>query len=219
LTVVGVLEKPPSSMMESFNVWTIYAPITTAQEMLNTRVISQLCGVAASEDMLQQAISDSVKILESRHSSMSKHYVGTTLEEQLEMVGNVTSVLTTVIAAVAGIALLVGGVGVMNIMLVAVSERTREIGLLKALGARRRDIMQQFLGEAVALCLLGGMIGMIFGILGAFTIAMVANWPPLISIWTILLAVGFSVIIGIFFGLYPASRAASLSPAEALRHL
>jgi putative ABC transport system permease protein len=220
LTVVGVLEKVPSSMTDSsFGVRTIYAPITSAQEMLNNRAISQLCGVAASEETLDQAISDSVKILESRHSSLNKHYVGTTLEEQLEMVGNVTSVLTTVIGAVAGIALLVGGVGVMNIMLVAVSERTREIGLLKALGARRRDIMQQFLGEAVALCLLGGMVGMIFGIIGAFTIAMVANWPPLISIWTILLAVGFSVIIGIFFGLYPASRAASLSPAEALRHL
>lgn len=219
LTVIGVLEKAPSSMMSTFSVHSVYAPITTAQEMLNTRVISQLCGVAVSEEALPQAISDSVKILESRHSSMSKHYVGTTLEEQLAMVNSVTSILTTVIGAVAGIALLVGGVGVMNIMLVAVSERTREIGLLKALGARRRDIMQQFLGEAVALCLLGGIVGMVFGVICAFIIAMVANWPPLISIWTVLLAVGFSVIIGVFFGLYPASRAASLSPAEALRHL
>lgn len=219
LTVVGVLEKAPSSMMDSFSVRTVYTPITQAQDMLNTRVISQLCGTAVSEDALPQAISDSIKILESRHSSTSKHYMGTTLEEQLEMVGNVTSVLTTVIGAVAGIALLVGGVGVMNIMLVAVSERTREIGLLKALGARKRDIMQQFLGEAVALCLLGGFIGMLLGIAGAFTIALVAEWPPLISVWTVLLAIGFSVVIGIFFGLYPASRAASLSPAEALRHL
>jgi putative ABC transport system permease protein len=219
LTVVGVLEKAPSSMMDSFSVRTVYTPITQAQDMLNTRVISQLCGTAMSEDALPQAISDSIKILESRHSSTSKHYMGTTLEEQLEMVGNVTSVLTTVIGAVAGIALLVGGVGVMNIMLVAVSERTREIGLLKALGARKRDIMQQFLGEAVALCLLGGFIGMLLGIAGAFTIALVAEWPPLISVWTVLLAIGFSVVIGIFFGLYPASRAASLSPAEALRHL
>jgi len=135
------------------------------------------------------------------------------------MVGKVTSVLTTIIGAVAGIALLVGGVGVMNIMLVAVTERTREIGILKALGARKRDIMQQFLGEAVALCLLGGFIGMVIGIGGAFAIAMAAHWPPLISVWTVLLAIGFSAAIGLFFGLYPASRAASLSPAEALRHL
>lgn len=219
LTVIGVLEKASSSMMQVFNVRTVYIPVTTAQEMLNTKVINSLCGVAVSEDALPQAISDSVKILEKRHSRTSNHYMGSSLEEQLDMVGNVTSVLTTIIGAVAGIALLVGGVGVMNIMLVAVSERTREIGLLKALGARRRDIMQQFLGEAVALCLLGGLIGMIFGIGGAFAIALLANWPPLISIWTVLVALGFSVIIGIFFGLYPASRAASLSPAEALRHL
>ncbi|WP_232294298.1 ABC transporter permease [Syntrophaceticus schinkii] len=219
LTVIGVLEKAPSSMMDVFNLRSVYTPITFAQEMLNTRVISTLSGVAVSEEALPQAISDSIKILEKRHSRTSNHYMGSSLEEQLDMVGNVTSVLTTIIGAVAGIALLVGGVGVMNIMLVAVSERTREIGLLKALGARRRDIMQQFLGEAVALCLLGGLIGMIFGIGGAFAIALLANWPPLISIWTVLVALGFSVIIGIFFGLYPASRAASLSPAEALRHL
>ena len=219
LTVIGVLEKAPSSMMDTFNLRSVYTPITFAQEMLNTRVISTLCGVAVSDDAISQAISDSVKILEKRHASTSKHYVGNSLEEQLDMVGNVTSVLTTIIGAVAGIALLVGGVGVMNIMLVAVSERTREIGLLKALGARRRDIMQQFLGEAIALCLLGGLIGMIFGIGGAFVIALAANWPPLISIWTVLVAMGFSVVIGVFFGLYPASRAASLSPAEALRHL
>lgn len=219
LTVVGVLEKVPSSMMDTFNVRTLYSPITQAQDMLNTRVINQLCGTAVSEKALPQAISDSIKILESRHAGMSKHYMGTTLEEQLEMVGKVTSILTTIIGAVAGIALLVGGVGVMNIMLVAVTERTREIGLLKALGARKRDIMKQFLGEAVALCLLGGLIGMVVGIGGAFAIALAANWPPLISVWTVLLAIGFSVVIGIFFGLYPASRAASLSPAEALRHL
>ncbi len=219
LTVIGVLEKEPSAMMDAFNVHSAYVPITFAQTILNTKVISTLSGVAVSEEAIPQAISDSIKILEKRHANTSNHYRGSSLEEQLDMVGNVTSVLTTIIGAVAGIALLVGGVGVMNIMLVAVSERTREIGLLKALGARRRDILQQFLGEAVALCLLGGTIGTLFGIGGAFIIALLANWPPLISIWTIFIALGFSVMIGIFFGLYPASRAASLSPAEALRHL
>lgn len=217
VTVVGVLQKAPSSIMSAFQVRSVYAPITFAQEMLNTRVINSLCGVAVSEDALSQATSDSIKILEKRHPGGS--YMGTTMDEQLDMVGNVTSVLTLIIGAVAGIALLVGGVGVMNIMLVAVSERTREIGLLKALGARRRDILLQFLGEAVALCLLGGMVGMLLGIGGAFAVALAAHWPPLISFWTVLLALGFSVVVGVFFGLYPASRAASLSPADALRHL
>jgi putative ABC transport system permease protein len=120
---------------------------------------------------------------------------------------------------VAGIALLVGGVGVMNIMLVAVTERTREVGLFKALGARRRDILQHFLCEAIVLCLVGGALGVLFGAGGAMIIAHFAHWPPLISFWTVLLAFGFSACIGLFFGLYPASRAASLSPAEALRHL
>ncbi len=217
VTVVGVLQKAPSSIMSAFQVRSVYAPITFAQEMLNTRVINSLCGVAVSEDALPQATSDCIKILEKRHPGGS--YMGTTMDEQLDMVGNVTSVLTLIIGAVAGIALLVGGVGVMNIMLVAVSERTREIGLLKALGARRRDILLQFLGEAVALCLLGGMVGMLLGIGGAFAVALAAHWPPLISFWTVLLALGFSVVVGVFFGLYPASRAASLSPADALRHL
>lgn len=218
-TVIGVMQKAPSSIMNMANLKTVYVPVTFAQELLNTKVIHQLCGVAASEADLPQAISDSLKILEKRHPGGSAHYVGTSMEEQLAIVGQVTSVLTLVIGAVAGIALLVGGVGVMNIMLVAVTERTREIGLLMALGARRRDIMQQFLCKAIALCLVGGLIGVIFGAGGALIVALAAHWPPLISIWTILVAFGFSALVGLFFGLYPASRAAALSPAEALRQL
>ena len=218
-TVVGVMETPPSSVMSTMNLKAVYVPITFAQEILNTRVIHSLCGVATSKADIPQAISDSLKILEKRHPASTVKYTGTSMEEQLAIVEKVTSVLTLVVGAVAGIALLVGGVGVMNIMLVAVTERTREIGILMALGARRRDIMQQFLLEAVALCLVGGFIGMIVGAGGALLVALAANWPPLISVWTILLAFGFSALVGIFFGLYPASRAASLSPAEALRHL
>ena len=157
--------------------------------------------------------------LNKRHFASAVHYTAQSLEEQLSAISEVTSVITMVIGAVAAIALLVGGVGVMNIMLVAVTERTREIGLLKALGARRRDIMQQFLGEAIALCLIGGCFGVLFGAGGAFIVAHFAHWPPLISGWTILLAFGFSAAIGLFFGIYPASRAAALSPAEALRNL
>lgn len=218
-TVIGVLQKQNSGLMGSMNLHYTYVPITFAQEILNSQVIYQLSGVAASKEALPQAIADSVKILEKRHPASGVHYKGQSMEEQIKAVGTVTSVITMVIGAVAAIALVVGGVGVMNIMLVAVTERTREIGLLKALGARRRDIMQQFLGEAIALCLVGGFFGVLFGAGGAWIVAYFAHWPPLISGWTILLAFGFSAVVGLFFGIYPASRAAALSPAEALRHL
>lgn len=218
-TVVGVMKKAPSSIMSMANLKTVYVPITFAQEILNSKVIFQLCGVAVTKEAIPQAIEDSVRILEKRHSGAGVNYIGQSLEQQLEVVAQVTSVMTVIIGAIAGIALLVGGVGVMNIMLVAVTERTREIGLLKALGASRRDILAQFLGEAIALCLVGGILGVVFGAGGAALIAFFAHWPPLISFWTILLAFGFSVAVGLFFGLYPASQAAALSPAEALRQL
>lgn len=218
-TVVGVMQKPPSSILSMMNLKTVYVPITFAQEILNSRVIFQLCGVAVSKEALPQAIEDSLKIIRKRHQTSGVHYVGNSMEQQLSIVSRVTSVMTLLIGAIAGIALLVGGVGVMNIMLVAVTERTREVGLLMALGARRRDIMQQFLLEAVALCLIGGALGILIGAGGAVAVALLAHWPPLISFWTVLLAFGFSACVGLFFGLYPASRAAALSPAEALRQL
>ncbi|MEW5762716.1 MAG: FtsX-like permease family protein, partial [Bacillota bacterium] len=164
------------------------------------------------------AIADSVEILEKRHPRADVHYRGQSTEEVLAVVGRATSVMTLIVGAVAAIALFVGGVGVMNIMLVAVAERTREIGLLMALGARRRDILQQFLGEAVLLCLVGGFFGILFGAGGALVVAVFAHWPPLISFWTVIMAFAFAACVGIFFGLYPAGRAASMSPAEALRY-
>jgi putative ABC transport system permease protein len=122
-----------------------------------------------------------------------------------------------VIGAIAGISLFVGGIGVMNIMLVSVTERTREIGIRMALGTRRKDILVQFLIEAVVLCLLGGVIGMALGTGGAYLIAKLAKWPPLVSWWTALLAFAFSAAIGVVFGILPANKAAKLNPIEALR--
>ena len=130
----------------------------------------------------------------------------------------ILSFITMFISFVAAISLLVGGIGVMNIMLVSVTERTREIGIRKALGARTHSILLQFLAEAGIITLLGGIIGIILGVLGAMGICSIANMTPAISVGTIMVASVFSCGIGIFFGIYPARKAARLSPIEALRH-
>jgi putative ABC transport system permease protein len=124
---------------------------------------------------------------------------------------------TVLLAAIAGVSLVVGGVGIMNIMLVAVTERTREIGLRMALGARRKDVLAQFALESVALSLFGGLIGLAIGLLGAAGIAAIGNWPFALPAWAIPVALGFSSLVGLVFGAYPAWRAARLDPIEALR--
>jgi len=134
------------------------------------------------------------------------------------MANNITGIMALIISAVAAISLVVGGIGVMNIMLVSVTERTREIGIRKALGARRKDVLMQFLIEAVTICLFGGAIGMLLGMGAAYAIAMIANWPPVVSWITVLVAFVFSAMVGIFFGIYPANKAAKLDPIDALRY-
>jgi putative ABC transport system permease protein len=129
-----------------------------------------------------------------------------------------SQVMSMLLAAVAGVSLLVGGIGIMNIMLVSVTERTREIGLRMAIGASGRDIMTQFLIEAVSLSLIGGIIGIIFGTAGAKIIANFANWPMQIELYAPVMAFGFAAFIGIFFGFYPARKAAHLDPIDALRY-
>ena len=122
------------------------------------------------------------------------------------------------LAAVAGVSLLVGGIGIMNIMLVSVTERTREIGLRMAVGAAGRDIMIQFLIEAISLSLIGGLIGIALGVAGAQIIAILADWPMQLEAYAPIMAFGFAAVVGIFFGFYPARKAARLDPIEALRY-
>jgi putative ABC transport system permease protein len=126
--------------------------------------------------------------------------------------------MALLLAAVASVSLLVGGIGIMNIMLVSVTERTREIGLRMAVGARSRDILTQFLVEAVTLSVIGGFIGIMLGISTALLIAKLAGWPTALSITAVILAAGFAAIIGIFFGYYPARKASRLLPIDALRY-
>jgi putative ABC transport system permease protein len=128
-----------------------------------------------------------------------------------------TRSFTFLLAAIASVSLVVGGISIMNIMLVSVTERTREIGLRQALGARRRDVRNQFLIEATMLCLLGGLVGVVSGVLVAIGIAEVAGWPILVSTGSVLLAFVFSGAVGVFFGFYPAHKASRLDPIEALR--
>ncbi len=126
--------------------------------------------------------------------------------------------MSLLLAAVASVSLVVGGIGIMNIMLVSVTERTREIGLRMALGATRGDILNQFLVEALALSLIGGLIGVALGLGGSRAIATLADWPMRLEAGAVVLAFGFSALIGVFFGFYPARKAARLDPIEALRH-
>ena len=140
------------------------------------------------------------------------------LAEAAHVEQTATRVLSLLLAAVASVSLVVGGIGIMNIMLVTVTERTREIGLRLAVGARQRDVLAQFLIEAVTLALLGGGLGVVAGISAAAAIAVLAQWPVVIDLRGLLLAIGFAAAVGVFFGFYPARQAARLDPIAALRY-
>ncbi|NLA77133.1 MAG: FtsX-like permease family protein, partial [Clostridiales bacterium] len=179
------------------------------------------CYIMTYEDsQLDAAGQEAVNILKARHNNFDRQvYVATNMASLVELLDAVISIFTLFIAAVSGISLVVGGIGVMNIMFVSVTERTREIGIRKALGARTSTILFQFLTESVILCMVGGVIGLILGVAGALAVSSLMNVPITIKISTILIAVGFSSAIGIFFGIYPAKRAAQMPPIEALRRM
>jgi len=198
----------------------LYTPITFVKYLYPAgSYIDTISLAAISQDTAEQAGNEAKNIIESRHNSRGKDlYKADNLFKQLDEVNKVLGIFTAFIGAVAAISLLVGGIGVMNIMLVSVTERTREIGIRKAVGATTNAILVQFLTESVIISLIGGIIGMILGILGAELIGAFANITPSISVWVILGAIFFSSAVGIFFGIYPASKAAKLDPIEALRY-
>jgi putative ABC transport system permease protein len=197
----------------------VIAPMTAVQDTLTGYgSISQIVVQAASRDQLDAAQSEVTSVLSDRHDVADPTNPGFQVINQgsiLETSNETNSVFTTLLGAVAAISLLVGGIGVMNIMLVSVTERTREIGIRKAIGARRSDILSQFLTEAVLVSTIGGLTGVLVGVVGSrFEIAGV---QPVIAVYSIFLALAASVLSGLFFGTYPASRAARLRPIEALR--
>jgi putative ABC transport system permease protein len=173
---------------------------------------------AQNEEQLNDTVREVKEWLAKRHNSKPEKYLTQTGIEAQGQVKQVFSILQIIIGSIAGISLLVGGIGVMNIMLVSVTERTREIGIRKAIGATPGLIMAQFIIEAVVLSLLGGVIGAAIGLLGSWIFSMVTKWPFLVSWWALLLAVGFSTAVGVFFGLYPANKAARMQPIESLRY-
>ena len=225
--IIGVLEsKGGSAFGSEDNV--VLIPFTTAQTRLirrsNDRVDTILVQ-AVSADAVSSASEEISTILRYRHRTQLgvDDFTVFTQQDFVATAQTITSVLTIFLGGIAGISLLVGGIGIMNIMLVSVTERTREIGLRKALGARRKDILIQFLTESSLLSLFGGVIGIGLGWLIAFIVGQIAaasntQLTPDVGLDAILLATLFSTAVGLFFGIYPANRAASLQPVEALRH-
>jgi putative ABC transport system permease protein len=200
----------------------VYVPINVAfNEIIGEERIQEIDVSVHDTEQINQTIEDVELLLRDRHDldeGDESDFQIQSAQDILTTVQTITGLLTTMIAAISGISLLVGGVGVMNIMLVSVTERTKEIGLLKAVGAKEKDILTQFLVEAVVMSLSGGIVGIILGVGGAFLVSLVANIPFVIDIVAIIIAVGVSTLVGIVFGLYPARRAARLSPIEALRY-
>ena len=220
--VIGV-SKASSGFFGGFFNNTVFIPVEVA---LN-QIIGQGSGLqeidisVQNTGLINQTIEDVSDLLRDRHNISEDEeddFIIQSFQDALSTVQTITTMLTAVVAAISGISLVVGGVGVMNIMLVTVTERTREIGLLKAIGAKQKDILNQFLMEAIVLTLVGGVIGITLGIGGAFIISLFAPIPFVVSIPAIIIAVGVSISVGIIFGIYPARRAARLDPIEALRH-
>lgn len=191
----------------------VYMPVTVAQRLLGTTDIGLIAVKAASAEEVESVQRQIRQLLRPRFGDEFSVF---SQEQTLGIFQQILGTLTFMLAGIAGISLLVGGIGIMNIMLVSVSERTREIGIRKAVGARTYDIMSQFVIEAVMLSVIGGMIGIGLGSVGA---AVLEQWVPTeVTLWAVALAFGFSAAVGIFFGVYPAYKASRLDPIEALRY-
>jgi len=198
----------------------VYMPIKLHFELFDSEEsINQIYGSAAHKDLVEESARKAIRVLEVRHQVKDSNvYQFVTLSQQMEAVDQVLAIITMIIGAIAGISLLVGGIGIMNIMLVSVTERTREIGVRMAVGARREDIMRQFLLESVVLSVTGGLVGVVLGVGISAVVCMAMKIPAVISFGTIILALLFSIAVGVFFGIYPANRAAKQDPIEALRY-
>ena len=231
LRVVGVLEEKGGQIFQTFDDYA-YIPVSTVQKlMLGIDYVNAILVKAKDEKSIDQAVENIRLILRERHNiynpegDLSKDdFKAMSQVETADMMKQITGVLTAFLSSIAAIALIVGGIGIMNIMLVSVTERTREIGLRKAVGARNKDIMNQFLIESVTLTLFGGIIGFIGGTSFSLATSVILskvlkiNWAFSIPFGAVVLAFGVATVIGLVFGIYPAKKASKLNPIEALRH-
>ena len=226
LTIIGVMEEKGGSMDTEGWDDRFIIPITTLQQRFKGRKDIERIRVQVSDLNLVESVTEDAKfILGRQHNNTGEEYQYWTAKEELSQAEKMGAIMKLSMGAVAGIALIVAGIGVMNIMLVSVTERTKEIGLRKAVGAKRRDILIQFLIEAMVLTFSGGVLGASLGIFAGKGFAWVitefvwpeSGWPAVISIQAIILALSVSIGVGLFFGLYPANKASKLQPIEALR--
>ena len=223
--VIGVLAPKGQSAQGSDQDDVIFIPFSTAErKVFGTSFIGSVGAMFGSTDQVEDlpmAAEQIREVLRARHRLQTEQNDDFTIRTQVD-IGKVqegtSETLTMMLFAIASVSLLVGGIGIMNILLVSVTERTREIGVRMAVGAKRRHIVMQFLIEAMTLSLVGGALGIVFGVAGAKLTTLIAGWPTIISVNVIVVAFFFSLMVGLFFGLYPANKAARLNPIEALRY-
>ena len=225
--VIGVTHPKGESSWGRDHDDVVFVPISTAKSRMNVgerfrgRFVRDITVKARSADLLGQAEQQIIEVLRQRHRirpGQPDDFYVRNIAQYLEARAKSERTMSMLLAAVAGISLIVGGIGIMNIMLVSVTERTREIGLRMAVGARGRDILLQFVTEAVAVSLIGGLMGVILGFGGSLAAAGIAGWPVITSPISAVVAMGFAALVGVFFGYYPALKASRLDPIEALRH-
>ncbi len=223
--VIGVLERKGQSPIGQDQDDVIYIPITTAQKKVfgtaHAGTIGSIQVKAVSSEALPEAERQVTELLRQRHRigpGRDDDFTVRNLTSMLQVAEQSTRVMTLLLGAIASVSLLVGGIGIMNIMLVSVTERTREIGIRMAVGAKARDIRLQFIIEALTLSLIGGVAGILLGVSVSGILSVLAGWSTEVSVLSIVLAFGFSALVGIFFGFYPAYKASLLHPIDALRH-
>lgn len=222
LRVVGILKSKGYNSMGMDQDDVVLAPYSTVMKRLLAQTyLSGIFASALTEDMTDKAVDEITTILRREHKLKNTDDDDFTIRTQQElssMLNTTTDLMTTLLACIAGISLVVGGIGIMNIMYVSVTERTREIGLRMSVGARGIDILSQFLIEAILISITGGLIGVVIGCGASFMIKSIAHWPVFIQPWSVLLSFAVCTVTGVFFGWYPAKKAADLDPIDAIRY-